>query len=233
MSPHSQSSHIGPIGAAILVGGSARRLGGRAKGLIKIGGESLIERLVAALPMGTENIFLVGNPDGPYGSLGYEIHPDIIPMRGAPGGVYTALHVSPYPWLYVLACDQPLLDRSALQKVRPHAGYHAVLPRVGKRVHFLSGLWSKTAMQTIGEHLTTGHPSLGQIVATLRVDFYDAPKSQAYFNLNTAPDLRALRAIDDASGDPHLQEQDKLNATHRNTMSSARNPFISPYEDEA
>ena len=180
------------MGAAILVGGQAKRFGGRPKGLIEVEGRILIHRLINALPYDHKAPFLVGDPEGPYKALNYQIHADIIAKKGAPGGVLTALTHSRYQWIYILACDLPYLNAESLMSLRPKHGYQVVLPVSDGQVQFLAGLWSRDALDPLMAMVESGNPSLGHIIDNLDVHFVPTENKEAYFNLNTYEDWEKI-----------------------------------------
>ncbi len=161
---------------------------------MKIEGHTLIHRLIAALPDDHENLFLVGDPNGPYKALNYPIYPDIIPNKGAPGGVLTALSQSRHPWIYILACDLPYLNRASLLQLQPRTGCQVVLPVSDGQIQYLAGLWSRDALDTIRMLVTSGEPSLGHIVDSLDAHLVSAADTAPYFNLNNHEDWLKIQS---------------------------------------
>src|SRR5690606_4825947 len=94
--------------AAILAGGRARRLGGRDKRALDIGGLRLVDRQLGVLGTLTTRIVCVGGPPGP-ASAGLPCVPDLMPGLGALGGLYTALATATTDRVLVLACDLPFV----------------------------------------------------------------------------------------------------------------------------
>ena len=95
-------------------GGKSTRMG-TDKALLPFLGNPLIERLKTGFSdLADELLVITNNPDA-YQSLGIPIHIDIIPERGALGGLYTALAVASFPAVGVIAADLPFASRDLLQ----------------------------------------------------------------------------------------------------------------------
>ncbi len=179
---------------ALLAGGRARRLGGVAKGLIEVDGEAIAARLLRLLREVCEDVFVVGDPAGPYADLGVPVVADRVPGKGAPGGVHTALRTAAPGWVCVLACDLPRFDRPTLDALRARAGAQdAVLARVDGRLQPTAGLWHTRAAPTI-EALLPTDPGFGRIVAALQVEVVEGLRAGAFFNLNTPADRQQMGA---------------------------------------
>lgn len=102
---------------AIQAGGESRRMG-RDKGLIPFLGRPLIVRVIERLaPIANEIIVTTNKPDD-YRFLGLPLFPDLIPGRGALGGLYTALSAASQPFTAVVACDMPFACPGLLAGLR-------------------------------------------------------------------------------------------------------------------
>jgi molybdopterin-guanine dinucleotide biosynthesis protein A len=177
------------MSAAIVAGGRGRRLGGVAKGLVEVDGEPILARLLRLLP----GAFLVADDGAPYARFGLRVVPDVVPGKGAPGGVHAALVHAPPGWVFVAACDLPLLSAEVVDGLRPLlAGQDAVLWRAGGRLQPLAGFWHTKAEPTLRRLLEAGNPGFAAIAAALDVTVVDAPSAAPFFNVNTLEDLRRL-----------------------------------------
>ncbi len=115
----------------ILAGGGATRYGGRAKGLERIGGRRIIDRVAGALRAVTEDLLLVANdPGAPSWLPGVRTERDLRPGEGALGGLHAALAHAGTDILLV-AWDMPFVSGALLGTLRLRgeaAGADAVLP---------------------------------------------------------------------------------------------------------
>ncbi len=129
----------------IQAGGESRRMG-QDKALLPFLGQPLIARIVARFrPIANEMLVTTNRPEA-YQFLGLPLYADLLPGRGALGGVYTALKLAQNPCVAIIACDMPFAspalagaERDMLlanqnDLVIPHSGeglepFHAVYRR--------------------------------------------------------------------------------------------------------
>lgn len=102
----------------ILAGGGATRYGGRPKGLERVGGTRIIDRVVAALRPVTDDLLLIAN-DADAGSWlpGVRVRSDVRPGEGALGGLHAALAHAADDILLV-AWDMPFVPSVLLEALR-------------------------------------------------------------------------------------------------------------------
>lgn len=130
--------------AAILVGGSARRLGGRSKYSLEVGTRSILTRQLEALQAaGVDHIAMVGRTALP---LPDAVHPlaDAIDDAGGLGGLYTALLGAPTDRVLVLAGDLPFLSAPFLDRLWTMGeDVDAVVPRTAAGRHPLTAVYHR------------------------------------------------------------------------------------------
>ncbi|OGO31322.1 MAG: hypothetical protein A2Z16_02720 [Chloroflexi bacterium RBG_16_54_18] len=102
------------LSVVIQAGGQSRRMG-QDKGLAIFLGQPLISRLVARLRPLAEELLVTTNQPADYAFLGVPLYSDLIPERGALGGLYTALSVASLPYVAVVACDMPFIKLELLE----------------------------------------------------------------------------------------------------------------------
>jgi molybdopterin-guanine dinucleotide biosynthesis protein A len=91
-------------------GGQSSRMG-EDKALKPFLGKPLILRVMERLaPLADEIIITTNHPDG-YQFPGARLVPDLVPGRGALGGLYTAVASATQPLVAVVACDMPFASR--------------------------------------------------------------------------------------------------------------------------
>lgn len=98
------------VRGAVLAGGGATRFGGAPKGLERIGGERILDRVVAALTEGLGAPPLLIANDGAAADWRPDLRtvPDVRPGLGALGGIYTAVTQAPAP-VVLVAWDMPFV----------------------------------------------------------------------------------------------------------------------------
>ena len=177
---------------AIIAGGRARRLNGLAKGLVNVGGESIMARQLRLLESRCIHRFIVGDPAGPYGELGVPIHADLIASKGPPGGVHCALSYASTPWVIVLGCDLPSVTASLIDGLRVPGNHDVCWYRAAGRPQPLVSCWRRTVVDRLAAKLTAASPGFRDLTADLRVRELQAVE-ELFFNVNTPSDLKRLR----------------------------------------
>jgi len=174
---------------AIIAGGRARRLNGLAKGLVSVGGEPIMARQLRLLGDRCSNTFIIGDPSGPYADQGVPVHPDVLPDKGPPGGVHSALSRAATPWVIILGCDLPYLTEALIDGLCVAGDHEVCLYRAGGRRQPLVSCWRQSLAPRIGEILGNSSPGFAGLTASLRVRELEGVAAEAFFNLNTPADL--------------------------------------------
>ena len=98
---------------AVLCGGGSRRMG-RDKAVIVVAGETLLARAARTLSGVFDEVLVVGREAPPPGLPPHvRALADERPGLGPLGGIATALAAAGHEWVFVCACDMPLLDARA------------------------------------------------------------------------------------------------------------------------
>ncbi len=106
----------GSVRGAVLAGGVASRFGGRPKGLEKVNGERILDRVVRTMRDAVgEAPLLVANVDEANTWVpGLVVAKDLIPNCGSLGGIHSVVARSPDPVL-IVAWDMPFLNAEVLK----------------------------------------------------------------------------------------------------------------------
>ncbi|HSC32016.1 MAG TPA: molybdenum cofactor guanylyltransferase [Gemmatimonadaceae bacterium] len=108
----------GPCTGVILAGGEARRYGGAPKGLERVGGRRVIDRVADALAIAADDLLLVANdPAAASWIPGLRVATDVRPGNGSLGGIHAALTHARRPVL-VVAWDMPFVSAGLLTALR-------------------------------------------------------------------------------------------------------------------
>ena len=119
----------------VLAGGGATRYGGRPKGLERVGGVRILDRLVEAMTaaFGATPLLVANAPDAATWRDDLEVVGDVRPGSGALGGIYTAVTLGPAP-VVVAAWDMPFVSTELLRALAAGlADADACLPESGGR----------------------------------------------------------------------------------------------------
>ena len=186
---------------AILAGGAASRFGGRAKGLERVGGARIIDRLAAMLTdtLGTAPLVVSNDPGAARWAAGLSVVPDDLPGEGALGGIYTAVRQAPAPVICV-AWDMPFVTRDVVRLLADAlaGGADAVLPASpGPRgVEPLCAGYGPACEAAIRAAIARGdrrgiafhHDIRLRIIPLADISAIGDP-ARLFFNINTAEDL--------------------------------------------
>lgn len=188
------------VTGALIAGGRALRLGGRVKGLLLVDGEPLAVRSLRLFDRLFGGSLVVANDPAPWAPLGARVVPDVVPDKGAPGGLHAALSAAATPWVFAAASDMPFLSAGAIALLCARRGAApAVVPRWRGRLQPLHALWSRAALPALEAALRAGDPSLQWFArevgaAVVEEDDWAAvdPGGRALENVNTPEDLVRL-----------------------------------------
>lgn len=158
--------------AAILAGGQASRLGGRAKALLPLGAGRIIDRQIAALreAVGSGEVFIVTNEAAIYEPFGLRIVRDRVSGAGALGGLLTAIAASAAARTIVLACDLPFVT-AAFARFLAEAcrGWDVALPKTDDGYHPLCACWSRESLPELERRAAAGLRRIIDALSALRV----------------------------------------------------------------
>jgi len=190
----------------VLAGGDASRFGGRPKGLERVGGERILDRLVRTLTdaFGMAPLLVANAPDAAAWRPDLRVVPDLRPGLGALGGIYTAVVEAPAPVVCV-AWDMPFVSVPLVRALGDGLATHdAMLPAsVGRRgVEPLCAAYGPACRDAIATSLDTGdlraigfHPRISVGILPLSgVRRLGDPKL-LFFNVNTADDLASADGL--------------------------------------
>lgn len=185
---------------AILAGGGATRYGGRPKGLERVGGQAILDRLVAAFTeaLGAEPLLVANANDAPSWRPGLRVVRDVRPGLGALGGLFTAVTAAPAP-VVVAAWDMPFVPAALLRRLADGlAGHDCVLPSSGgpRGLEPMCAAYGPGCAGPMAEALDRGdlraiafHPRVNVGILTgAEVAAYGDP-ADLFFNVNTPDDL--------------------------------------------
>lgn len=116
----------------IQAGGQSSRMG-EDKALKPFLGKPLIQRVMERLsPIADELIVTTNRPDE-YRFLNTRLVSDLIPARGALGGLYTAIFSAAHPFVGVVACDMPFASKTFFERATQWMGEEeadVVIPKI-------------------------------------------------------------------------------------------------------
>lgn len=199
---------------AVIAGGRGTRLGGVAKGLLEVEGRPVLARVLDLGDLCGEVLLVAGEPH-PYARFGVRTVGDVLPGRGAPGGVHAALVQAHTEWVLAVACDMPFVTRAVVRVLLGARGpdVDAVCWRVDGRAEPLLALYRRALARPWGEALASGGPSLRALLEEARTAWLPEaalravdPEGRAVVSVNTPEDL-ARHGVSIAPGGPPRGEE--------------------------
>lgn len=190
------------ISCAVLAGGASSRFGSD-KALLRLGDETLIQRVVGRLSQVSNDVLIVGNHLHRFGDLGVRLVEDAVPGTGAFGGIYTAVLECHHEYVFCVACDMPFLNLNLIRYLfLLSAGYDAVMPYVRGEPEPLHAIYGKTCAPAMKAALDRGERRIISFLPQVRVrDVHDDeirildPELRSFFNINVPEDWERIRAI--------------------------------------
>ncbi|MBN1336803.1 MAG: NTP transferase domain-containing protein [Deltaproteobacteria bacterium] len=191
--------------ALVLAGGDSRRMG-RDKALLRLGGRTLLERVVERIRPHVREVLVSARDPSRYAFLGLPGIADSVADAGPLVGIRDGLRVAAWPRLLVLACDVPTPDVPFLLSLLddlddadaavPQAPPHVLQPT--------TAAYARSFLPHADRVLDAGGRSVLDALATARVRVRPLPASGALWNLNTPEDVAAFVAGGLAGDDVRL-----------------------------
>ncbi len=195
-----------PVRGIILAGGRASRFGGAPKGLMPVGGVRILDRLVDTFQsaFGSLPALIANDPAASQWRPGLAVIADLLPGRGALGGLYTAVAAAPAP-VVVAGWDMPFLTPDLLRTLAEGlTEADACLPSGGGRwgVEPLAAAYGPGCIEPIREALEAGdlravafHDRVRLSILSPGVVARFGDPRHLFFNVNTAADLDQAESL--------------------------------------
>jgi molybdopterin-guanine dinucleotide biosynthesis protein A len=193
-------TRIEGITGALVAGGRATRMGGVPKGLLAVDGEPIASRALRLFRELFGDALVDANDPAPYLPLGAPVVADVLPGKGAPGGLHAALSAATTDWIFAAACDMPFLAAEPIRWLAGRRdGANAVLVRWAGRLEPLHAYWSRACLPALDRLVREGDPSLRDLAAAVGARVVEEaewrtidPAGRAFENANTPEDAARL-----------------------------------------
>jgi molybdopterin-guanine dinucleotide biosynthesis protein A len=193
------------VSVVIQAGGKSMRMGSD-KILMPFLGQPLLLRVYQrVVPLGQE-IFVTADMPNRYTPLGMRTVMDLIPGRGALGGLYTAVKLAKFPLVAVVACDMPFLNITLLKAEIDRiiqSGADVLIPQTPKGLEPLHAIYRKETCLPVLDHaiqdqvqkLISWLPKVAvDIMTPEEVQVFD-PGFRSFTNINTPEEFRDAERI--------------------------------------
>jgi molybdenum cofactor guanylyltransferase len=194
------SAPIPDCTGVLVAGGQATRLGGVAKGLLRLDGQPLVALTLRLFGEIFPASLVVANDAAPYAGLGVPVVPDAIAGKGAPGGLHAALAAVRTGWLFAAGCDMPCLSADLVRYLWGLRGASPAVAVVWRgRLEPLHAFWSRACLPTVERMLRADDPSMWKIATAVGARFVSEeewrrvdPEGRSFENANTPEDVARL-----------------------------------------
>jgi molybdopterin-guanine dinucleotide biosynthesis protein A len=197
---------VARVAGAVLAGGGATRFEGRPKGLVRVGGARILDRLVDVFgeALGAAPLLVANAPDAPTWRPDLRVVADVRPGMGSLGGIYTAVVEAPAPVVCV-AWDMPFVTPGLVRALADGlAEWDAFLPESdGRRgVEPLCAAYGPACAVAIAASLDAGDLRAIGFHRAVRVGRLPleavrrlGDPARLFFNINTPDDLARADAL--------------------------------------
>lgn len=194
----------------IQAGGESRRMG-QDKALLPFLGEPLIKRVLNRVAHLADEIVVTTNSPERYRFLELPLFSDLMPGRGALGGLFTALSVAQQPLVGVVACDMPFASPALLSAeldLLERVGSDAVIPRSESGTEPFHALYRReTCLPLIEAAIQADKWRVDawfkgarlHLMTQEEIEPYD-PKGLAFWNVNTPEEFSQAEELATAEG---------------------------------
>ena len=207
------TNEIPAIPGVLLAGGLARRMGGGDKPMRRIGGRTLLQRVIARLEPQCDGLVLNANGDpARFASFALPVIPDGVagfpgPLAGILAGLdWAAANRPDVAWVLSAAADCPFLPRdlvARLHRARAEQNAQLAVAASDGQSHPVIGLWSVALRDELRHALvaedirkidrwTARYP-----LATVT---WPAEPLDPFFNANTVDDIAAAERLAELDG---------------------------------
>ncbi len=198
-----------------MAGGRSRRLG-RDKATLLIAGRPLAHWVKDAISPLVDECWLISNQPVAHLELGMPVVIDILPGRGALGGLLSVMLIAKGEYVLLSACDTPFLQTELLEVMIQacRGGQDAVICRSSRGLEPLPGVYSCRLLQRLQAQVQSDDLRLRTLLNSCRTKILSPeevnpqdPNELSFFNINTTDDAAKAAALAvPAIRRPHLQD---------------------------
>lgn len=185
--------------ACILAGGTSKRMGFD-KQMLCVDEASLMFRHVLTLSQLFDDIMIISNnslSNHLSGLPNVTIHQDILKHFGPLGGIHAALTYSSTPYVFVIACDMPMINCAYIDYMRHHlTDVDAVVTAYGDWIEPFHGYYNRSLIKVIEKYLISGRRNISGLLKKCETFYIKeeiarqfTPNWELFHNINTKDDL--------------------------------------------
>lgn len=175
------------------------------KSLLKINDEYLIDIIGGQLEQVFDNVILATNSMGKIKEMKYRGVTDLLPDIGPLGGIYTALNSSISRYVFVTACDMPVINIGYIKYMMEtikRLGADGVISCNGSYFEPLHAFYSVDMLKTIDGEIKNKNFKIFDVLCKCRIHYVEdsavqrfRSEADMFENINYYSDLTLLEKI--------------------------------------
>ena len=173
---------------------------GQNKALIEIEGTPIITRTYALFRGLFQEVVIVTNQKESFINFDSKVCQDLIPNKGALGGLYTGIFCSSFQYSFCVACDMPFINKFLVRYLFDNIrGDDAIVPRTRDGLQPLHAIYSKNCLAPIKTILAEGGYRIIDFYKMVKVKIIDErdflfldPLRESFINVNTLEELTSI-----------------------------------------
>lgn len=174
---------------------------GENKAFLEIEGIPIITRIYHLFKKLFQEVIIVTNEGEFFKNFDSKIYHDLMPDKGALGGLYTGIFFSSFQYSFCVACDMPFIKKSLVEYlVKNIQNNDVVVPRTQDGLQPLHAIYSKNCLQPIEKIIEEGKYKIIDMYKMVRVRVVEEheflcldPFRDSFININTPEELLSLR----------------------------------------
>ena len=175
---------------------------GENKAFIQIEGVPIIKRIYDLFKELFQEVIIVTNQKELFSNFDSKIYSDLIPSKGALGGLYTGIFFSSFHHSFCVACDMPFIKKTLVQYLIENMDDEDVIvPRTKDGLQPLHAIYSKNCVDPIRKSIDEGKSKIIDIYDQVNVKIVDEkdflcfdPGRESFINVNTPEELLSIRS---------------------------------------
>jgi molybdopterin-guanine dinucleotide biosynthesis protein A len=174
---------------------------GKNKAFIEIDGVPIIQRIHTLFKTLFSEIIIVTNEVELFQDFEARIHRDLIPDKGALGGLYTGIYYSSFSHAFCVACDMPFLKSSVIRYlIEKMEDHDVVVPRTEDGLEPLHAIYSKNCLDPIRSIMEHRQFKVLDFYPMVKVNIVEEtefrsldPTRESFLNVNTPEELKLVK----------------------------------------
>ena len=174
---------------------------GENKAFIDIEGVPIINRIHNLFKELFQEIIIVTNQKELFSNFESKIYSDLLPNKGALGGLYTGIFYSTFNYSFCVGCDMPFIKKSLVQYLLNHiVDDDVIVPRTKDGLQPLHAIYSKNCLEPIKKVIEQRKYKILDFYDMVKVkiikekDFISLdPLRESFINVNTPAELLSIK----------------------------------------